>query len=377
MDSRHGVSMDREQLEAYKLEISTFGNIPISSRNCGIGCIFCKVSTDPVLRRYPKIPDISLEDLYLGFTYVKPQVKYVRLGAGVLVAPHSDPYLHPLIYDFINCTSKYFPDKFVTTVTTGAYIDEQKLEYLSSLSNFAIDLSLVTMQQEREQIIPRSTRDRVGHLLRLAPLNKVTLMFTGSLSSLKSDLSLLQDIGVFDRSKEILVRRIEYTKFSQTNLNSVSLASIAGYKECVMYLKEEYPEVVFTVPYLTDDFRGGSNEYFIDANTRISNLKTRILSDRQDCFDLICSESSYSFFTKAFSDLDGVTTHLVRNNLYGGSTSVAGLLNLPDILSQVSPSDVRGVIVIPSEMVNCDGCDILGNPIHGLETSFNRKVWIA
>ena len=369
--------MNREQLEAYKLEISTFGNIPISSRNCGIGCIFCKVSTDPVLRRYPKIPDISMEDLYLGFTYVNPQVKYVRLGAGVLVAPHSDPYLHPLIYDFISRTSEYFSDKFVTTVTTGAYIDEHKLEFLSSLSNFAIDLSLVTMQKEREQIIPRSTRDRVSHLLRFAPLNKVTLMFTGNLSSLKSDLSLLKDIGVIDRSKEILVRRIEYTKFSHVNLNSVSLASIAGYKDCVSYLREEHPKVVFTVPYLSDDFRGGSNEYFTDANTRISNLKARILSDRLEFIDLICPEYSYDYFTKEFSDLDGVTTHLVRNNLYGGSTSVAGLLNIPDIVSQVSTNDVRGVIVIPSEMVNSDGCDILGNPIQGLEASFKQKVWIA
>jgi hypothetical protein len=66
--------LTNEQLSAFALEIATFGNIPISSKNCGIGCIYCKVQTDPILKRYPKIPDITLEELYLGFKYVDQTV---------------------------------------------------------------------------------------------------------------------------------------------------------------------------------------------------------------------------------------------------------------------------------------------------------------
>jgi len=369
--------LTNEQLKAFTLEIATFGNIPISSRDCGIGCIYCKVHTDPVLCRYPKIPDISLEDLFLGFSFVNPTVKYVRLGAGVLVAPHSDPYLHPLIYDFIKHTSDYFTTKTVTTVTTGSYIEERNLDFLNGIPNFAVDLSLVTMQSEREYIIPRSTRDRVYHLLKYAPLNKVTLMFTGDLDSLRKDLDLLHNLGVDQRANEILVRRIEHTKYSQLGLNSISDKSINGYEECVRYLRVFHPEVVYTVPYLTDAYRGGSNEYFIEADQRIKMLRTKMKLGENESYDLICSESSYQYFSAAFQENNNVIIHTIRNDLYGGSTTVAGLLNMQDICSQIPTGNVKGTLVLPFEMYNCKQCDILGNHISALQDYYNQEVWLA
>lgn len=79
--------LNREQFDAFRMEIATFGNIPILSKYCGIGCVFCKVHTDSYLGHYPKIPAIDKEDLVKGFEYINPNVNYVRLGAGVLVAP--------------------------------------------------------------------------------------------------------------------------------------------------------------------------------------------------------------------------------------------------------------------------------------------------
>lgn len=173
------------------MEIATFGNIPILSKYCGIGCVFCKVHTDSYLGHYPEIPAIDKEDLVKGFEYINPNVNYVRLGAGVLVAPHTDPFLHPDIYDFIKIAADYFPTKKITTVTTGAYIKEDKIDFLKSIPNYGIDLSLITMQEQREAIIPRSARERTMYLLEHAPLNKCTLMFTGNLDDIKRDLELL------------------------------------------------------------------------------------------------------------------------------------------------------------------------------------------
>ena len=93
--------LNKEQFDAFSMEIATFGNIPISSQYCGIGCVFCKVHTDSYLGHYPRIPQIDEDDLLKGFEYINPKVNYVRLGAGVLVAPHTDPFLHPKIYKFI------------------------------------------------------------------------------------------------------------------------------------------------------------------------------------------------------------------------------------------------------------------------------------
>ena len=99
--------LNEEQFDAFRMEIATFGNIPILSKYCGIGCVFCKVHTDSYLGHYPKIPMIDEEDLLKGFEYINPKVNYVRLGAGVLVAPHTDPFLHPKIYDFIKMASEF------------------------------------------------------------------------------------------------------------------------------------------------------------------------------------------------------------------------------------------------------------------------------
>lgn len=73
--------LNQEQFDAFRMEIATFGNIPILSQYCGIGCVFCKVHTDSYLGHYPKIPMIDKEDLIKGFAFINPNVNYVRLGA--------------------------------------------------------------------------------------------------------------------------------------------------------------------------------------------------------------------------------------------------------------------------------------------------------
>jgi hypothetical protein len=367
--------LNKEQFSAFKLEISTFGNIPISSKNCGIGCIFCKVHTDPVLKRYPPLPEISLEDLYNGFKHVDVMSKYVRLGAGVLVAPHTDPFLHPLIYDFIKHTTDYFPKKIVTTVTTGSYIEESKVDFLNSISNFGIDLSLITMQEIRETIVPKATRERINYLLQNAKLNKVTLMFTGSLDNLKRDLDLLYSLGIDKKSKEILVRRIEYTSFSQNILNPISDKSINGYEECISYLNKEHPRIIFTVPILTDAFRGGNNEYFQQAEDRLAIQKQRIDNEQDTVFEVVCPESSYEYFTHSYTGYSNVFVHLIKNQLYGGSVTVAGLLNHSDIKSQLKPQYKNSFLVLPYEMYNHEHCDITGQPVTELENIFKREIW--
>ena len=228
--------LNQEQFDAFRMEIATFGNIPILSQYCGIGCVFCKVHTDSYLGHYPKIPMIDKEDLIKGFAFINPNVNYVRLGAGVLVAPHTDPFLHPQIYDFIKIASEYFPTKKITTVTTGAYIREDKLDFLNSIPNFGIDLSLITMQGKREAIIPRSERERTMTLLKYAPLNKCTLMFTGSIYDIQKDLELLYGLGVDKKVRQILVRRMEHTKTSQRQLKELSTQCIEHYEECIIQI---------------------------------------------------------------------------------------------------------------------------------------------
>lgn len=371
------MKLNKEQFDAFRMEIATFGNIPILSQYCGIGCVFCKVHTDSYLGHYPKIPMIDKEDLLEGFKFINPKVNYVRLGAGVLVAPHTDPFLHPDIYEFIKIASEYFPEKKITTVTTGAYIREDKLDYLNSIQNFGIDLSLITMQRKRESIIPRSERMRTMELLKRAPLNKCTLMFTGDIDDIKRDLELLYSLNVHKRVRQILVRRMEHTATSQPKLKELSSQCIEHYEECISWVKDNYPEVIFTVPILKDVFRGGNNEYFIDADYRIENQKEIVRNMPEGTIvNLINPLSGYGYFTKAFENIPNVKTNLIQNHLYGGSVSVAGLLNHRDIREQFNPEQ-NDVMILPSEMYNADGLDLLGEPVSALEEYYNAKIILA
>ena len=369
--------LNKEQFEAFSMEIATFGNIPISSQYCGIGCVFCKVHTDSYLGHYPRIPQIDEDDLLKGFEYINPKVNYVRLGAGVLVAPHTDPFLHPKIYKFIKMASEYFPEKKITTVTTGAYINEDKVDFLNSIPNYGIDLSLITMQEQREAIIPRSARERTMFLLKYGPVNKCTLMFTGNIDELKRDLDLLYSLGIDQKAKQILVRRIEHTSTSQQRLKGLSQASIDGYEKCIEWLSVNYPKVVFTVPELKDCFRGGNNEYFIEAEEHIARQKKIISQLPKDVFiNLICPVSGYDYFTKAFKDYPNVQTNLVKNHLYGGSVTVAGLLNHGDIIEQFHPKR-NDVMFLPEEMYNSEGRDLKGEKMEVLEQYYNAKIYLT
>lgn len=216
------------------------------------------------------------------------------------------------------------------------------------------------MQGQREKIIPRSERARTMFLLKHAPLNKCTLMFTGNLDDVKKDLDLLYELGVNKRVRQILVRRMEHTSTSQPRLKELSRACIENYEKCISWVKANYPDVVFTVPILKDVFRGGNNEYFIDADERIKTQKKIIRELPKGTFvNLICPLSGYEYFTKAFIDYDNVKTNLIKNNLYGGSVSVAGLLNHQDVKEQFQPNR-NDVMIMPKEMYNADGVDLLG-----------------
>ena len=316
-----------------------------------------------------------MKELYKGFEFINDSHTYVRLGAGVFVAPHTDPFLHPLIYDFIKAASEHFPDKRIRTVTTGSYIEENKIDFLNSIPNFGIDLSLITMQSKREYIIPNATRKRIEFLLRNAPLKKISLMFTGSFEDLKADIDMLLDLGWHEKGQEILVRRIEYTDLSQGELFDISEKSIKAYPECIAFLNKNYPMVKFTVPYLSDDYRGGDNEYFIDAEVRIDKI-TQIGKENKDKrIDILIAESAYNFFYSRLKDTPNITTHLVKNKLYGGSVTVSGLLNHRDIKSQYFPAKTPDIIMVPVEMYDTENNEITGESISSLEDHFKACVW--
>lgn len=71
-----------------------------------------------------------------------------------------------------------------------------------------------------------------------------------------------------------------------------------------------------------------------------------------------------------------VKVHLVENHLYGGSVTIAGLLNHQDIIRDFMP-EKAGVVVLPKEMYDHEDKEITGRHISELQTHYNTEIWKA
>jgi hypothetical protein len=74
--------------------------------------------------------------------------------------------------------------------------------------------------------------------------------------------------------------------------------------------------------------------------------------------------------------MPNVKTNLIENHLYGGSVSVAGLLNHGDIREQFRPGK-NDVMIMPYEMYNSDGVDLQGERMEDLEKYYGAKIILA
>jgi hypothetical protein len=91
--------------------------------------------------------------------------------------------------------------------------------------------------------------------------------------------------------------------------------------------------------------------------------------------NLISPESGYEFFSEVYAQYPNVKVNLVKNRLYGGSVTVAGLLNHGDIMAQFSPTN-NDVMILPHEMYNSEDVDIQGHPRRELEEYYHCKIHV-
>jgi hypothetical protein len=365
--------LNSRELEAFRYEIRNWNNIPLGSMHCRVNCIFCKINGDRLLRRFPPLPPITREDLVEGFAYLDPDYRFARLGAGVIVAPHTDPFLHPEIYEFIDETCRTLTNKTVTTVTTGSFIETHRLDDLHRHRNFGIDLSLVTMQASRERLMTLATRNKLHTLLETAPIRKISVMFTGDLDELERDLDMLVAGHLDIRCEQILVRRIEHVHSSPRVLKKISHASIAGYEGATALLRERYPGVEYTVPYLDERFP--REEYWSEAQQRLTKVRRRLGNYRDRKTLVIAPEATGNFFRSGLANLDGVSVHIARNETYGGSVTVGGLLTQQELATALETQTSHpDLLIVPREMYDLDDQDLTGSPRHVFETRHGIEV---
>ena len=76
-------------------------------------------------------------------------------GASRLAA---EPFSHPKVYKYLEVLCNKFPYHKISVTTTGVLIRKDKVDFLNSLKNLYLHISINSLQKEaREEIMPYFT----------------------------------------------------------------------------------------------------------------------------------------------------------------------------------------------------------------------------
>jgi NifB/MoaA-like Fe-S oxidoreductase len=333
---------------------------------CPVNCVFCMCKGDnPDIDS--KIPFIEMEELKEGLRFINWKNKQVYLGDGISKLS-AEAFAHPKIYDILDYTCKNLPDHEITIMTTGIMIREDKINYLNSLKNLIISISVNTLQEaERKKIMPHPETEKVKILINRLERVGVQLLDMGSVDILKADLT---DIYSLKKIEKFQLRRIEHSKFHTEEVVDLSKKSISNYENSLLYVQKSYPQSTYWTPYLRYDLKNSSK--LTGIYSYLSSV-CNFLSNHKDKKYLFCSaESSYDLWSIWLRGIENVSVCEVKNNTYGGSITVAGLLTFEDVAETIKKTNITGIsgLLLPKIMLNSAFTDLNGTTI----IDFEKKV---
>jgi len=360
--------LNERQLEEFLFNCHDSNSIVLGGR-CPVNCTFCMCKGDnPNIDSI--IPFITMDELKQGLRFITwGKEEKVYLGDGITKLS-AEAFAHPHIYDILDYTCKNLPDNDINIITTGILIREDKIDYLNSLKNLTISMSVNTLQEnERKKIMPHPETDKVKTLIKRLDRIGVQLLDMGDTSILQKDLT---DIYKIKKINKFQLRRIEHSKFHTEEAINLSRQSISNYENSINFIQDKYPDATYWTPYLRYDLKNSFKMKNIYAY--LSNV-CDFLTKHRDKNYLFCSaESSYELWNIWLRGFKNVTVINIKNNTYGGSITVAGLLTFDDMVSEINKTvttNIQGVL-IPRIMINKAYTDLNGRTI----IDFHKEIGI-
>jgi hypothetical protein len=210
-------------------------------------------------------------------------------------------------------------------------------------------------------------------------IEKVSFLYSGDLEILKKDIDILYEIDDSFIEKEVLLRLVDYSKFHNKETIDLHNYSRKTWHEAVELFDKkvkkptywlrsltDFPEEVKDVVYTFPLF----NLYSARRNfeNKINKTLDAILyrGNSLDDTAFILPESVYYYFVKKYKDLNAI---LIKNNTFGGSYIVSGLLTKNDILHMIK-GNFKNYIADKKIFGNLKR-DIMGNTIKNDLFDFN------
>jgi hypothetical protein len=351
---------------------------------CPVNCRTCFIKGNLISFQFlSKIPLITEEEFEYGMRFINPGHDiYFGDGSGKLAA---EPFCHPNIYTYLEKVCKKFPKTKVMTVTSGILFDTNKIDFINQFKNLEVHLSAWTLNDEiRKFLFPNPQKEKIKTMWKNLLNCQLLLHDTGNLDNMKRDIETFESLKSLN--DHLTIARIDHTKHHDSEVCSLSNRSVQNYETSIQYVKEniigsrffltnvDYLKYVYSFPYLKVDISK------VDSSVAksVGDYKIRVLDyleQNQQYKILFCSaESAYNFWVDRIK-MSNTFVKLIRNELFGGSIIVAGLLSLDCIESQIQDIIHKyDKILLPKAMFNRCSQDINDVYLSSFQEKYKQEV---
>lgn len=366
----------------------------VTGGECKIGCKYCYLRESKTISPYIpfNIPFISKAD-FKKAVLIANQYNYshVSLGDGLDLIS-SEPFIHPLIYEFIEELelSPFINNILITT--SGLYINKDKYDFLRKCKKIHWHISCSSLSEEcRKHVVlaenPTRLLDFLSFLHKEIPNSVVTLqLVTYSLEFFIKDTEIIKN-NFPKFINHIYIRELAYSKFFSKKSKYLIRHCRNAFKEVLKYAADNNTSIVWNDTNLHEDFNLKSKFSYFRNNfgnfIKLINMALLHCITRNFNSPILCIPDSCFFVLPKAREkiiLPKMKKHFLRikNLTFGGNYKCYGLLTLDDFscaLKKVRLKDYD-VIVINGIFLNRDQRDLCRKHISYLKNNFNLPFLI-
>jgi len=345
-------------------------NSIVTGGRCPVKCAYCFCIGDHK-DIDSHLPFISKQDLLDGCRYISWRNKLINLGDGISRLS-AEAFAHPQIYEFLEILSRSFPQHRIMVSTTGVLVDEDKIDFINSLKNVKISLSVNTLNaKHRKRIYPKPETNKVKKLLKNLKDCGLQLFNIDGVDTLQEDITEMSGLRKTHPAKMVFqLKRIEHTRFHGEKAKVLSKKSIETYEEAECFVNSNCPAASFWAAYTGD--------YLISPKT-LPKLYQYIAQVIDFCVGhagqkivFPAAESSFDLWKTWLAGSKNVQVVPVKNHTYGGSIIVSGLLTFQDVKMAIESLNYD-IVLIPHTMVNRAMRDLFNTSI--VDFGAEIKAW--
>ncbi|MFZ5634480.1 MAG: DUF512 domain-containing protein [Bacillota bacterium] len=133
--------MSKIAVKELLLESAARSNILPVISTCNVRCKFCSHGQNPPTAEALKMPAITMELADEALSLMNPG-KPVVIGESVTRLMEGEPFTHPRIKDILLLIRRKMPPAQIRLTTNGTMLDRENVDFLASLGNVLINLSL-------------------------------------------------------------------------------------------------------------------------------------------------------------------------------------------------------------------------------------------